>query len=699
MALPDLQVFAYDDFTQPLMVSFDGGTTWSSPGQIEDGTGFYIGMRFGNFGGTDAQNVAFSLSLDGTAVLTQSLSDVVVDCYYTYTYGELSLAPGSHTFLLTVDPGNKIAESNESNNSYSWTITVSGSTAPYLMDTLWGQSDLLPGSDVYINAFAPIDPDTGTRSLTGCVNTAVAQVMSYFAQEGYGFTVTLDSADAFVSGGRIAITSAQFGQINDLLEDFDADSPLDIAALTFASGVILESSFGSAETSTSGSGKEVFMRAGFKSVSEAHKGFSDLWNGSSLSDKGWNMLKNNMAAGRPVLTSIPEPAHAVVIDGYDSLTDSVHINFGWGLFGNKKFDSTYGLDLGTGWYSRSECDNLGLRSFTYDITPDTTAPKVENIVCRYKAAYAELTLSVSDDVGVSKQFYRLTPSGEWLAFSGTLKVEKDGTVYFRVCDRAGNYSAEKTFLVEGLSSPLSLTVSKVPEAWTRQDVLLTASASGGKGELVIYFKTGDENWQLYSENVRLEENGTVFFKAVDSRGVESEIVERHVSCIDKEAPEIPSSLTETVDKQNVRLDWGISSDNGKAGTTGYYIRYGAAEALSGDGEFVSENCFSLENLDYGSWFYQIRSVDALGNLSEWSAVKMFDVLAPLLVTVEGLPEAWTRQDVLLTASASGGKGELVIYFKTGDENWQLYSENVRLEENGTVFFKAVDSRGVESEIV
>ncbi|MBR7103504.1 MAG: hypothetical protein IKC65_01020, partial [Lentisphaeria bacterium] len=72
--------------------------------------------------------------------------------------------------------------------------------------------------------------------------------------------------------------------------------------------------------------------------------------------------------------------------------------------------------------------------------------------------------------------------------------------------------------------------------------------------------------------------------------------------------------------------WGISSDNGKAGTTGYYIRYGAAEALSGDGKFVSENSFSLENLDYGSWFYQIRSVDALGNLSDWSERQRFEVI-------------------------------------------------------------------------
>ena len=192
----------------------------------------------------------------------------------------------------------------------------------------------------------------------------------------------LTGEDAYVTDDNLVIDGTEknavangnlsFAEINKILASFDPDSATDVAALCYASGVMTKSNFSSTETSTYGTVKDIFIRVGFESAFSATKNQgSDFWNGNNLSDKGWNKIVSNMENNRPIFASIPNPGHVVVIDGYDAKTKKVHINYGWGILNGKRYHSEHGLVEGSGWYTRSECDSLGLRELIYDIIPSS----------------------------------------------------------------------------------------------------------------------------------------------------------------------------------------------------------------------------------------------------------------------------------------------------------------------------------------
>ena len=102
-----------------------------------------------------------------------------------WRYWETSFQPGTYEITIVVDPENKIAETDETNNSYSVNITVGESSADYLMDTTWSQNGYFMGdSTLELNAYCPVEPGAEAHSVTGCSNTAAAQIFYYFAQNG-----------------------------------------------------------------------------------------------------------------------------------------------------------------------------------------------------------------------------------------------------------------------------------------------------------------------------------------------------------------------------------------------------------------------------------------------------------------------------------------------------------------------------------
>ena len=706
--LPNLKVNTPSGFPQPVAISIDDGMTWTAPGTLAEGTGFKLGFGFTNSGRAAAEDVTFQITLDGVLLYSGSRSSVNAGSSWRYWYGTCSLNPGTHKIVLTLDPENTVQESDESDNSFTYTVTVPGATN-WLIKNYWGQQDKLPGSDLDINAYMPLDPASGKRCVTGCSNTAAALILSYFASQGHDFTIDLTADDAFTSGGRITIDATEesarkngtlsFAEINALLEDFDADSPEDVAALCYASGVIAQSSFGSSATSTSSMGNKVFMRAGFKSAATAHKGRSDLWEGDRLSDPGWEMLIRNMNEKKPVFTSIPVPAHGIVIDGYDAQTDRIHINFGWGAGDGKRYDSSYGLYLGSGWYSRQECDTLQFREFVYDITPDTTVPAAGEISCQRNDGYVELSLPFSDDVGIWKSCYRVGSSGQWQEFTGSVRIENNGTVYFRACDRAKNYSEVKSFVVTGLANapepslPFTLSVSVDTEAFTGGTVTVSLTSSGGSGTVRYFYKTGSGTWKSCSQLLRIEENCVLSLYALDADGCKTETVTYSVGNIDRDAPDVPAGLRSVTAGADVTVSWNAAADKGVSGLSHYQFRYGKSAALSGNGSTVFSNSFTLSGLAAGNWYYQVKSVDAAGNSSSWSPAERFSVTQQSAAALKADPDGLSWDKVpeareYIVEYTAGGKGILQLFSKSnavdvfalpeGKGQWQV---RLREDEN------------------
>ena len=705
------------------------------------------------------QDFDISITVNGNlfSVLNRTVNDP--GFWILSNYWTMSFQPGTYSITLTVDPENKIRETDETNNTYTFNFTVRGNSN-WLMDTTWSQSGTFLGdSTLELNAYCPIEPGKKDHSVTGCSNTAAAQILYYFADQGHKFTLQLNNDDKNTANPAITIDSTaynaakynylSFSEVNKKLEVFDTNSAEDVAALIFASGVIAKSEYTANSTSTYATDSlEVFKRAGFKNVTLSYNGGPDglIDKNKAFTDAGWETVKKNIREYKPIFTSIYN--HAVVIDGYDSTTDSVHINFGWGLGGNKAQNSNE-IEDGSGWYTRSECAALKIDSIIHNITPDTQKPTI-SVSTDTTAAGAKsvtLTATFTDDVGVYKQFYQVGgTTGTWKEYTSPVTVYQNCTVYFKVTDKFNN-EQNKSYTVTNiqLAAPeISVSNTKL----TNQSI--TVSAVFDPGAITNEYSLNGSSWTTYTKALTISANTTVYFRSVKgSETAESSVV---INNIDKDKPAVsitPSttdptredvvvtiSATDTngiksiqysIDKQNWTTGSKITFTENKqvyikvtdnAGniyeetvTVNNIDKEAPKLTVSGNAtKFTNQDVTlsasasdgKIEYFDNGRWIegntltvsengtYSFRATDEVGNVTTQEIVVDKIDKAPPVLAVSGNPDKMTNQDVILSASASDLQNSTIYYKKSTDTDFRKYTGNITVKENCTYIFYAED---------
>lgn len=311
-----------------------------------------------------------------------------------------------------------------------------GSTG-VLLSTEWSQSGILRLGDntsIRCNEYTPFDPTTQVHSVTGCTNTAAAQIIYYFIEKaGLELSLTLSNGDAYTSRqGDIVIDvkadgstpgTISFSTVNSRLGSFTVDSAVHAAALMYACGVIQQAKYSSASTSTSWN-TELFYRAGLQSanhfypgdVSESsYWGTNDAYGNFTISDAGYEVIIENLLAGRPV--GVSYPGHALIIDGYDLENDLFHINFGWGA------------DPRNRWYSRDEMREQGYHEFVYDLFTE----QVETLTVTDGRAYGTGTLvrameQARSIVGNNTVLFSSEVSGKSVRLSECIELRDSTTI-------------------------------------------------------------------------------------------------------------------------------------------------------------------------------------------------------------------------------------------------------------------------------
>ena len=242
-----------------------------------------------------------------------------------------------------------------------------------LLSTNWSQEN---NGSYSFNKFCPGYPGS-SKTLTGCVATAYAQILYYWIQQGYEFNLSLtaddpiwfldtdvstDTDDAFVINWEDApyYCSISLEGLNDILSEItidsshDYDTDDDIAALNFFCSVAAGSLFRTGADRGTGTipGTGFFDRVGFKSYCKLGNGQNpvlsdyEFYHGG-FSEIGYSLITENLAAGEVIFISISNPNHVAVLDGYDPGSDKVHINMGWGDGGfwcTRKELNAYSID-------------------------------------------------------------------------------------------------------------------------------------------------------------------------------------------------------------------------------------------------------------------------------------------------------------------------------------------------------------------
>lgn len=278
--------------------------------------------------GGETMLVHFSFENGGFLVMgTDTRFSPVVAYSLHGIYNSENLSPAESWWLQQIAEHRQLSlqihDSQDVSEHPGWQLILSGnmqtqaSKADPLLITRWGQG-------CFYNALCPIDSNGPCgRTVTGCVATAMAQIMKYwnFPAIGTGYH---EYASTFYG-----VLSANFGETaylwNEMPDELTEDN-LAVATLMYHCGVAVDMQY-TATSSGAYIGPAAF---------ENYFGYSlnaELAIQANYSDDQWkDMLRQQIDNGHPVLysgysTIIPD-GHAWVVDGYAD-DDFFHFNWGW----------------------------------------------------------------------------------------------------------------------------------------------------------------------------------------------------------------------------------------------------------------------------------------------------------------------------------------------------------------------------------
>jgi len=343
-----------------------------------------------------------------------------------------------------------------------------------MLTTTWNQAP-------YYNNLCPYDEENDGRSVTGCVATAMAQVMKYWNWPVRGTGSHSYTSDEHPEYGTMSAnfgnTTYDWDNMPNALSSSSSSTEINaIATLMYHCGVAVEM-----EYSATGSGAYTISYGGhFEYCAEsAFRNFfgysSDLYglyrttryidNGDTLTYEAYpysewvSMLKDELDAYRPILYAGagPDGGHAFVFDGYDN-NDLFHINWGWGSWEDGYF-SIDALEPAAG--------GIGGGSYQFNID--------QKAIFGVEPAYTNLTLSTNtltiDQNGGSATFTVMASNNNsqcylytdasWLTLSSTTANGNSASTPITVTAQplsSGNRSA--TITVTQGNQTATLTVSQ-----------------------------------------------------------------------------------------------------------------------------------------------------------------------------------------------------------------------------------------------
>lgn len=229
--------------------------------------------------------------------------------------------------------------------------TLSTQAVSPLIQTKWNQSP-------HVNALCPYDVNAGSsngfRAVTGCVATAMAQILKYWGSPSQG------SGFHSYNHTTYGTLSANFGATTynwSSMPNFVNSPNSAVATLMYHCGVSVDMNYGPNSSGAAGAIKVAPAMINYFGYTS-----SIIDNRSSYTDSQWiNILKQDLNSSRPMYyEGIGGSAgHAFVCDGYDS-NNFFHMNWGWGGFYDGYFNinalnpSGTGIGGGSGTYNSNQ---------------------------------------------------------------------------------------------------------------------------------------------------------------------------------------------------------------------------------------------------------------------------------------------------------------------------------------------------------
>jgi hypothetical protein len=488
-----------------------------------------------------------------------------------------------------------------------------------LLTTTWDQGQ-------YYNALCPEDvngPDG--HALTGCVATAMAQIINYWGYPVHGrgthsyvanygtMTVNYDSANYDYANMPNALTATSTP------EEVNA-----VATLMRDCGVANVMIYG---PSSSGADKENIRPAFINLYGFSSKlGYADR--NMYTNDEWITLLRNEIDLENPVYYTGTDGwnSHAFVLDGYTG-SDYFHFNFGWS-------------GAGDGWYLTSAINP----SFEFNywqqaivgIHPDSTK---QTVLCNYVLPYANYTATPIPcheyhTVTSSIHLYNISAKNEYLMNYDEYGQAKPLMLHFSPSDSSGQ-------LVLDIFN-IDINHAIVVYDGANMDSLLSVLEPAGEGwpyaqlpndSVLQQFVTND-----FSPIVSTKHGFTIV--AYCAGMIKDEF---HLLVSDASTCRMVSNIDVAKDSLGYRLNWMANGASSQ-----WQISWADTTILCDTTSFLINNHFQEDNLEV-----KIRSICSNNTYSEWNTV-ILNQKKYWPDFVEEEPDGFVESgDTVIIASAEG----------------------------------------------
>ncbi len=243
------------------------------------------------------------------------------------------------------------------NNQKALTSSASLMSLAPLVHTTWNQSP-------YYNAMCP------SNSVTGCVATAMAQIMRFWSYPAMG-TGSSSYCDCTAGGytNQYGTLSANYGATTynwANMPNSISSANTSVATLNYQCGVSVEMDY-----DPNGSGAQVIDYGGGSPSAQnsyiTYFGYDPStiqgYDKANYADAAWiTLLKSDLDIGRPIQyigADSSAGGHTWVCDGYDA-SNNFHMNWGWGGY-NDGYYGINALNPGTIRFSQQNAALLGIQ--------------------------------------------------------------------------------------------------------------------------------------------------------------------------------------------------------------------------------------------------------------------------------------------------------------------------------------------------
>ena len=349
-----------------------------------------------------------------------------------------------------------------------------------------------------------------------------------------------------------------------------------------------------------------------------------------------------------------------------------------------------------------------------DLTPPSVTfevgtPYYNDGINEWISSSTPLYINASDEHNYTI-YYRIW-NGSWGAWQSglmdtnlILHIQDEGLHYleYYASDSLGNPSDiyNVSFYVDNTPPATTSTINPASpdgsNGWYVSDVVITLTSNDtGSGIDTIFYRIGDGDWNEYTGNISLTEDGThtIYYYAVDNVGNVEE--EKSIEMkIDKTSPEISYNIT------------------GTPGSNGWYVSDIVIEAIATDATSgISEIKYKIDDewIDYtepfslsdGIYSIEIYAKDAAGNEANVTFEAKVDKTKPTASHVlQGtIEDGKYTTDVTVVLSASDNLAEVKeIHYRVDGGNWQIFSgasgsDTIATEGDHTIEYYAVDNAG------